>query len=111
MKHFKFQNNSIWVSKKEHENIQKFYDKLQSKMFHTGYGMSSDYLKIKVIRDSQKLPENRWKIAIIKIGNTTKMAWVDSLNENAWKCGEHYSKTWMQIKKYTFIRWARSMDI
>jgi len=53
--------------------------------------------------------ENR-KWAIIKVGKSEKLVFVDRLSMKAYKV-DNYKPTWMEIKNFKFIRWARPMDL
>jgi len=54
--------------------------------------------------------EDNRKWAWIKIGNTKKLCWVDNKNMKAYKTNG-YEKTWIEIKHFTFIRWATGFDL
>ncbi len=98
-----------WISKEELDNYNNFINEQRKKAYYTDFGSASWYLdkrkKRKDIRDN-------WKLAKIMVGNTEKIAWVDTIETTkAYKCGEWYSKTWMEIKNYTFVRWCTSFDM
>ena len=57
----------------------------------------------------QKLNEDNRKLALIQIGNTKKMSFVDNKTMKAYKA-DGYKKTWIEIKKFKFIRWATLFD-
>ena len=54
--------------------------------------------------------EDNRKWAWIMVANTKKMAWVDNKTLKAYKA-DGYEKTWIEIKKYNFVRWCTSFDL
>jgi hypothetical protein len=56
------------------------------------------------------LNEDNRKWAWIKIANTRKLCWVDNKTMQAYKA-DGYSPTWIEIKKFTFERWATGFDL
>lgn len=98
-----------WINKDEMDAYNKFMQSQEKKMYHTGFGRSHDYM---TKRKERKDERDNWKLAWIIVGNTRKIAWVDGLaTTKAYKCGEWYSKTWMEIKHYKFERWCTSFDV
>lgn len=101
--------SNMWINKDEMDKYNNFMNKQRKKAYHTGFGTASWYLDK---RKERKDTRDNWKLAKIIVGNTEKIAWVDTIETTkAYKCGEWYSKTWMEIKNYTFVRWCTSFDM
>lgn len=97
-----------WYDKKQKELMDAYLDKRELSWFYTMVLKTDEYSEK---HESRKKPQDRWKIGIVKVGQTQKTVWLDPLNAEAYKCGAHYAKTWMRISKYKFVRWATSFDV
>lgn len=58
----------------------------------------------------RELNEDNLKYAKIKVCNTERLAWVNNKTNKAYKM-DGYAKTNIEIKKFTFIRWATGFDL
>jgi len=59
-------------------------------------------------RTDRNLDNRKW--AIIQVANTRKLCHVDNVTMKAYKT-DGYEKTWIEFKKFTFIRWATGFDL
>lgn len=66
--------------------------------------------KYDIWKKRQLLNEDNRKWAYITVGHTQKVAWVDNKTMKAYKA-DGYEKTWMEIKRFKFDRFLRSMDL
>lgn len=63
-------------------------------------------------RELSRTFERSLKYAFIRVGHTRFLAYVDNFNQTrAFKISEGYERTWMEWKQFTFLRWARTMDL
>jgi len=58
----------------------------------------------------RKQREDNRKWGVIKVLGKEKLVFVDRLTMKAYKA-DNYQATWMEIKNFEFIRWARPMDL
>ena len=86
----------IYITDKEQIAMGKFHAKLMKRLFlYTG----------KRVRES----DNR-KWAWIKVGQTKFLCYVDNVTMKAYKT-DGYKPTYIEWKKFEFIRWATSFDL
>jgi hypothetical protein len=96
-----------WGSKEELIRMSKLYDRYSKYMM---FGIPQDE-KEKI--DYRKSLKDNKKMAYVKQGNTTFMAWVDNVTGRAYRNDsfKYYEATWEEIKVFTFVRWLRGMDV
>ncbi len=98
-----FDSNGCWTTKEFRDTCKALEIKsLKRLIFHTGkYDISEQRAK--------QNPDNlKW--AYIMVGKTRVMCWVDNATNKAYKA-DGYSKTTIEIKKFTFVRWCTSFDL
>jgi len=86
------------MTKEFEEGVKWLNDKVERQML---FGKPTDRVK----------QVDNTKLAKIVVGNTNKTAWVDTETKKAYKCGEYYAKTGMEITNFTFSRWCTSFDV
>lgn len=59
-------------------------------------------------RALMNIDDRKW--ALIRIGKTEFLLWVDNKTMKAYKANGH-DKTWIEIKYFKFIRWATVYDL
>lgn len=96
--------NGIWMK----ESQLKFIEDMQKAMVKRVLHMTSEDID-KSLKRSERNKDNR-KWAWIIIGKTKRLAWVDNKTMKAYKASG-YNKTWMEIKRFTFDRWATGFDL
>lgn len=100
---------NFWIRKEDYEKMVSFYKKLEDRVLRTSLYDINETIEKRESR--RKRNEDNRKLACIKIANTSKIAWVDTKTMKAYKSAEYYTKTWIEIKDFEFIRWCRSFDI
>jgi CRISPR/Cas system-associated protein Cas5 (RAMP superfamily) len=66
------------------------------------------YGKLDDVKRKEREEHRKW--AIIKVGKKERLVFVHRETMKAYKA-DNYERTWMEIKSFTFIRWARPMDL
>jgi hypothetical protein len=94
----------FWYSEEQLEAMKKFDKRTAYRFLY----MSQKQHDLSMRRYSRNRDNRKW--AWIMVGKTKKMAWVDNKTLKAYKA-DGYEKTWMEIKKYTFVRWCTSFDL
>lgn len=99
--------NGHWGTKKELNKFIKIVDRYSKYMM---FGIPQD--EKEKIDYRQSLKDSK-KMAYVKQGNTTFMAWVDNVTGKAYRNdkSQYYKPTWEEIKVFTFVRWLRGMDV
>ncbi len=98
-----FDGNGGWMSQGYIDSCKKLYNKMERYLLY-GYG-DTPQAKERKIRN-----EDNRKWAWIQIGHTKKLVWVDNKTNKAYKA-DGYEKTWIEIKNFTFLRWATTFDL
>lgn len=95
-----------WATQQELDNMEAIGKKLRKMQY---YFMTNPAAFDKTAQRRAANEDNR-KWAIIKRGKNQELAWVDTETMKAYK-NDNYSPTWIEIKNFTFVRWARGMDL
>jgi hypothetical protein len=99
--------NGIWGKKEELDKFAKIHAR------YSKYLMFGIPLDEKEKIDYRRSLKDNKKMAYVKQGNTTFMAWVDNVTGKAYRNdkSKYYKATWEEIKVFTFVRWLRGMDV
>lgn len=91
----------MWISKAEADILAVHAERAERYMM---FYSRPEHVEIRNKRDDPR----KW--AIIEQLGKKKLAFVDRLTMKAYKV-DNYKATWMEIKNFTFVRWARAMDL
>lgn len=98
----------VWMTSSMIEVEKKFnqivWDRMQKKLMYC----TEEGFKLSRIRKVNNANNLKW--AWIKIANTRKMVWVDTVTKKAYKA-DGYAQTNMEIRKFTFERWCTGFDL
>lgn len=97
-----YNKDGVWEKQSFFNKIEKFNKKVHKSFF---YKLLNNGFEI-----SDKREKDNLKWAWVKVGNTRKMCWVDSITNKAYKA-DGYNKTNIEIKNFTFERWCTSFDL
>lgn len=92
---------TIFITESERKKMSQVVERAE---MYTAFFYHPDHDKI---REERK--ETR-KFAIIKFMGKEKVTYVDTETMKAYK-SDGYKKTWIEIKPFTFLRWARFPDL
>lgn len=98
--------NGNWYHEAEMESITRFAER-QKRRF-AAYMFSPTAFNKSRERHEKNIDNRKW--AWIVVGKTRKLCWVDNVTHKAYK-SDGYRPTWMEIKKFTFERWATGFDL
>ena len=91
----------MWIHEDEVRAMAAHAEKFEKyMMFH--------FSPMDAIKRERREEHRKW--AIIKVAGKEKLAFVHRVTKKAYKA-DLYKRTWMEIKVFTFIRWARPMDL
>ncbi len=99
-------DSDMWMHQQEYDNIKAFEKKQKRKMYHV---LFNDKALRKSIDRGERNRDNR-KYVIIKTGKNNQLACMDKVTEKAYRL-DKYEMTWMEIKRFEFVRWATSFDL
>jgi hypothetical protein len=91
----------MWISKEEADILAIHALRAETYMM---FYYHPEHTKIREQREDQR----KW--AIIEVLGKERLAFVHRLTKKAYKV-DNYKATWMEIKNFTFVRWARAMDL
>jgi hypothetical protein len=91
----------MWVHDDEARALAKHAERTERYMM---WYWKPEHMKLRSKREDPR----KW--ALIKVGKTEKLVFVDRNTKKAYKVFNNKA-TWMEIKSFTFIRWARPMDL
>lgn len=97
--------NGQWATKSHLESEARLHKAVEKKFFHLLLGNN---FEVHEKRKLQNQDNRKW--AIVRVGRTRKMCWVDTVTGKAYKA-DGYSKTHVEIKKFTFVRWCTTFDL
>jgi hypothetical protein len=104
--------HAMWINMKEWERYKRFFERVEKQRDRELLLDPQEMERENAIRYKRIMQQrdNR-KLALIMIGHTRFMAWVDTITNKAYKSGVWYEKTWMEIPRFKFERWATSFDV
>ena len=94
----------FWCSKETLDYMKRFKRKVDYRFLFT----TKEDMELSKFRLTRSEDNRKW--AFIMVANTKKRAWVDNKTLKAYKA-DGYEKTWIEIKKYKFLRWCTSFDL
>lgn len=98
----RFEEAAIWMTKDFELQQEKIQAEIDMVFF---YYMNKEALAKNKARRSKR------KFAIIKIGNSNRLCYMDTEDTNIAYKVENYKCTEMRWLKFEFVRWANYMDI
>ena len=97
----------MFITNKEKSALKKFIDKMERNFLYLSMA-SKEQLLLHNTRQLNKEDNRKW--AYIKVANTRFLCYVDNKTMKAYKA-DHYKSTYIEIKKFTFERWATGFDL
>ena len=97
----------MWTTEKERSAFKKFSEDMYRNFMYLSMA-SKEQLLLHDTRILNKEDNRKW--ALVKVANTRKLCWVDNKTMKAYKA-DNYKPTYMEIKKFTFLRWATGFDL
>ena len=89
------------------DEMKKLEVKLKKEIFYKLLINEGKGFELMLKRKALKQRTLVW--AWVKIANTRKKVWIDTVTNKAYKANG-YEKTYIEIKKFTFERWCNGFD-
>lgn len=97
-------HDGYWISEAEKKTMDLYLARFE--FYHMFLWKPEHSVK----SDLRRKNKGNRAFAFIKVGRTRKMCFVDRDTKKAYKL-DGYEPTWIEIKQFRFIRWARGMDL
>lgn len=97
---------NCWIKKEDYDFMVNHHKKSEKRM-HILIQNPNAYAKFK----ERKINVDTRKFAKIKVANKEILATFDINTGKAYKLDKDYQFTWMEIKKFEFVRWATGFDV